>query len=183
MHKQKVTKITFSQKRLRWGLSFGHIIDYNRVRVLRDQRHIPSRNKPQYPTTTTIRELGLLCLASGVVWPRWIPVLTYKTGASLHSCIKGSRKKDQIYLIKTDWRKNRHSFHLLLKSNIHIINATDSVILCRCFHHIRLTISIELSLKDPPPRNYLILLVRKNSAFKVVIGGKKIVLTLFLYSL
>ena len=49
MHKQKVTKITFSQKRLRWSLSFGHIIDYNGVRVLRDQRHIPSRNQPQYP--------------------------------------------------------------------------------------------------------------------------------------
>ena len=49
MHKQKVTKITFSQKRLRWSLSFGHIIDYNGVRVLRDQRHIPSRNWPQYP--------------------------------------------------------------------------------------------------------------------------------------
>lgn len=37
--------------------------------------------------------------------------------------------------------------------------------------------------RHPPPRNYLILLVSKNSAFKVVIGSKKIVLTPFLYSL
>ena len=156
MHKQKVTKITFSQKRLRWGLSVGHIIDYNgkgfwETSVTYQAEISPSiPPHPPPPPTTTIREIGLLCLASGVVWPRWIPVLTYKTGASLHSCIKGSRKKDQIYLIKTDWRKNRHKRDLLLKSNIHIINATHSVILCSCFHHIRLTISIELSLKDTP---------------------------------
>ena len=48
------------------GSIIGHRIDYNGVRALRGQRHIPSKNLPQYPPGAPLLDLPLVSPSVGL---------------------------------------------------------------------------------------------------------------------
>ena len=52
-----IAKITYLTKVTKMESIISHRIDYNGVGALRDQRHIPSKTYPKYPTPTGARNV------------------------------------------------------------------------------------------------------------------------------